>query len=165
MGPAAGKATRAINLLMAVVVLTSVAGCASTMAVLPHKPATRVDRSSEITLVGSFHNQQVETDGTIRVHETSHGTATVTLSGFTTTAADNLRLHLNTGALSLNSSGAYAVGAGSDFDIGGVKAHANKQTFEIHEPAKVIPFIHSATILNYTTTQAYGSARLVPAAK
>lgn len=155
-------ATMTAAVVIGSALLASIAGCTSTTAVQPKKSASQLNRSSEITLVGTFHNQQVETDGTIRVRESADGTATATLTGFATTAADNLQLRLNVGALSKNSSGAYVVGSGSDFVLGIVEANVPQQTFEIHEPNKVIPLIHSATILNYTTTQEYGSAQLLP---
>lgn len=161
-------------ILMAAAVTVIAAGCTDVApAVKPDHPGPTVPGASTpypspasvaaswgAPLSGRFISQGTRTTGVAHIAGTATG-ATLTLEDFSTTPNPNLKVILNEGALSKDTSGDMVVEDPKFLDIGGkVKPGTGSQTFEL-PPSP--PFtIRSVTIMDSRTNVAYGTADLTP---
>ncbi|GAA5189536.1 MULTISPECIES: DM13 domain-containing protein [Arthrobacter] len=111
-------------------------------------------------LSGRFISQGTRTVGVVRIAGTSTG-ATLTLENVSTTPNPDLKVILNEGALSKDTSGDMVVQDPKSMDIGvQLKPGPGSQSFEL-PPSP--PFtIRSVTIMDPRTHIAYGTAELTP---
>ncbi|MCX2747235.1 hypothetical protein OOZ51_05320 [Arthrobacter sp. MI7-26] len=162
------------RILTAAAVALTAAGCthvarpaqpdSPTMAVsgasTPYPSPTSVAASWGAPLSGLFISQGTRTVGVARIAGTATG-ATLTLDGVSTTPNPALKIILNEGALSKDTSGDIVVQDPKFLDIGGhLKPGPGSQTFEL---PPYPPFtIRSVTIMDSRTNVAYGTADLNP---
>jgi hypothetical protein len=161
----ASKLTETISTcLMAALLLLALGGCSESQSKAgtppsEHRSTSRADVDAS-KMTGTFQSQGTTTVGTVTVATDTSGKATVTLSDFSTGPGTDLRLDLNTGTLTRQSTGIWIVESGSQFEIGNVDPSEQTQTFPLPEPQTVLPQIHSVTIFDYANRIAFGSAAL-----
>ncbi|WP_442542718.1 DM13 domain-containing protein [Arthrobacter sp. KN11-1C] len=162
------------RILMAAAVTVTAAGCTyvapeapsgtSTNAVsgasTPQAAPTSVSASWDAPLTGRFISQGTRTVGVVHIAETEAG-ATLTLENFSIAPNPDLKVILNEGALSKDTSGDMVVEDPKFLDIGGrLQPGPGSQTFNL-PPSP--PFrIRSVTIMDSRTGVAYGTADLTP---
>lgn len=136
------------------------AAAAVSGAPTPHPTPTSVAASWGAPLSGRFISQGTRTVGVVGIAGTATG-ATLTLEGVSTTPNPDLKIILNEGALSKDTSGDMVVQDPKSLDIGAqLKPGPGSQTFEL-PPSP--PFtIRSVTIMDSRTNVAYGTADLNP---
>lgn len=162
------------RILIAAAVALSAAGCtyaapaappgnptpAASGASAPGPASTSAAASWAAPSSGRFISQGARTVGVVRIARTSTG-ATLTLEGVSTTPNPDLKIILNEGALSKDTSGDMVVEDPKVLDIGGqLKPGPGSQRFDL-PPSP--PFtIRSVTIMDPRTHIAYGTAELTP---
>ncbi|MCZ9880645.1 hypothetical protein [Arthrobacter sp. B2a2-09] len=126
----------------------------------PGPTPTSVAASWGAPLSGRFISQGTRTVGVVHIAGTATG-ATLTLEGVSTTPNPDLKIILNEGALSKDTSGDMVVQDPKFIDLGAqLKPGPGSQTFEL-PPSP--PFtIRSVTIMDPRTHIAYGTADLTP---
>jgi hypothetical protein len=117
----------------------------------------------QLPLAGEFVSQGGTTAGSVNIERDASGTITISLSGFSTEAADDLRMHLNTGSLVTGADGISYVDGGVQLELAGpVDPGAATQQWVYPTPAVRFDPIRSITIYDYATRTAWGSAALAP---
>lgn len=113
-----------------------------------------------LPLSGEFVSQGASTEGTVTVAQTAPTEFTITLSGFSTGAGDDLRLWLNPGALVKGDDGYYSAEGNTQFELPGTVSPTDpEQVFTF--PIGALPEgIQSLTIYDYANRVAFGSAPL-----
>jgi hypothetical protein len=115
----------------------------------------------QLPLAGTFVTQWTETVGTVDIAQRDDGTVWVTLTGFSTGSAPDLRLYLNEGELLKNGDDNWTIEEGLTYEMDERVVAVGTQEFEV-AGAKDMASIHSVSVLDYSATDfnAHGSAAL-----
>ena len=171
-----GRAALTGRILLGVAVAVTAAGCTyaapadppdsqvptvSAASLPPASPTPNsVAASWDAPLTGQFISQGARTVGIVRIERTATGAALI-LSGVSTTPNPDLKVMLNEGALTKDTSGYMVVQDPNSMDIAAqVNPGCGLQSFEL---PPFPPFrIRSVTIMDSRTNVAYGTADLTP---
>ncbi len=129
-------------------------------ASLASEPPALSEFEQQLPLSGSFVSQASDTTGTARIERRADGSVWVTLEGFRTGDASDLRLYLKTDPLLQDSNGHWG-SSESGFEIASIDPTAPTQEIEV-PGAWTMPAIRTLTVMNYVPPDfpAFGSAAL-----
>lgn len=117
--------------------------------------------ADRLPLTGTFVSQGATTVGTVTIEQVDDETFAITLSGFSTTGSDDLRLNLSSGPLVQDADGFYFID-GFNYEVpADVQAGVAEQSFEYPSDPRFLPAdIQSVQIYDYANLTALGSAAL-----
>lgn len=124
------------------------------------EPPALSEFEQQLPLTGSFVSQASDTTGTARIERRADGSVWVTLEGFRTGDASDLRLYLKTDPLLQDANGHWG-SSESGFEIASIDPTAPTQEIEV-PGAWTMPAIRTLTVMNYVPPDfpAFGSAAL-----
>lgn len=115
---------------------------------MPPSAPTLSGFEQQLPLSGTFVSQFAETTGTATIERRSDGSTWVTLAGFSTGEAADLRLYLKEGELVQGADGYWGDTAGYGYEIATISPDAPQQ--EIPVPgAGTMPVVRTLTVMDY----------------
>ena len=132
-------------------------------ATAPESEPALSDFERQLPLHGTFVSQGAETTGTVVIERRDDATVWVTLSGFATGEASDLRLYLKPWTIVQNEDGFWVNSVvGEAYEIASIDAAEQSQQIEV-PGAGLMPEIQTVTVSDYRTPDypALGSASLL----